>query len=194
MKRFLLSVMLVAAAVAVNVGATDLAVTAASVVPGARARYAPAAPAGVAITAGQLVYFDGASQSYKLADADASAATANCVGYAAANAAAGQPISVVLEDDDVTMGATMSTSAGVYILSATAGGISPSAALAPGMYPVVVLVAKSTTKGIFRITRGTVPATSYVLPLNGDVPRLAGVMRAGRAVIQPRRDELVLAA
>ena len=86
----------------------------------------------------------------------------------------------------------MSTAAGIYVLSATAGGYSPSASLAANMYPVVVLIAKSTTKGIFKITRGTVPATSFVMPYD-DVPRFASITRSSRHFISPRRDEIAVA-
>ena len=173
--------------------ATDLSITAASVVPGARAKYIGGNTlAGATITAGQLLYLDSTAQSFKLADADASATTANVVGYAANSASAGQYVGVVTEDDDVTIGATMSTAAGIYVLSATAGGYSPSASLAANMYPVVVLIAKSTTKGIFKITRGTVPATSFVMPYD-DVPRFASITRSSRHFISPRRDEIAVA-
>jgi hypothetical protein len=173
--------------------AADLSITAASVIPGARAKYVQGQTiAGATITAGQLVYLalDGL---YKLADANASAATANVVGYAANSASTGQFVGVVMEDDDFTVGATLSTAASIYVLSGTAGGIAPSADLASGMYPTVVLISKSTTKAIFKITRGTVPATAMFVPFDGgDSPRFAGLLRGSRHMIMLRRDEIEL--
>lgn len=140
--------------------ATDLAVTASSVVPGARAKpYGGNQLAGVAITAGQLVYLDAASNTFKLADSDASASTSQVLGYAANSAAVGQFLVVITEDDDYTPGATLSTSAPIYVVSATAGAIAPSADITTGYYAAVVMIAKSTTKAAFKIVRGTVPTT-----------------------------------
>jgi hypothetical protein len=136
--------------------ATDLTVTAGSVVPGARAKTA-VGTAAATITAGQLVYLTTAG-TYNLADADASAAAANVVGIAASGASAGQPFVIVLEDDDLTVGATLSMVTPVYVLSGTAGGIAPTADIGAGDYPIVVLIAKSTTKAVFKIIRGPAPA------------------------------------
>lgn len=145
--------------------AAPLSITASSVVPGVRAKPVGGNTiAGVAITAGQLLYLDSTTGTYKLADADASAAAANVVGYAANSAAAGQFVGVITEDDDMTVGATLSTTAPVYVLSATAGSIAPSADIGAGYYPVVVLIAKSTTKASFRVIRGPVPATAFTTP------------------------------
>lgn len=192
--KFLLRILSVLALTAVALPAVDLTITAASVVPGARANYVKGGTiAGATITAGQLLYLDSTSGTYKLADADASAATANVVGYAANSASAGQYVGVVTDDDDMTVGATLSTATPLYVLSATAGGYSPSASIAAGMYPCVVLTAKSTTKGIFKIVRGTVPATSYILPFSGSQPQFAAVVRSSRAVTAPRRSESDLA-
>lgn len=143
--------------------ATDLSVTATSVVPGTKAmQNLLRGTAGVTITAGQLLYYDATAGTYKLADANASAATALVVGMAAHGASAGQPIAIITEDDDLTVGATLSMSAPVYVVSANAGGIAPVGDVAAGWYPGVVLVAKSTTKAIFKANalRGTAVAVS----------------------------------
>ncbi len=158
------------------VSATDLSITAANVIPGARTRPQDGI-AGATITQGQLLYFDSASGTYKLADADASATTAAVVGYAANAASAGQTVSVITYDDDMTVGATLSMSAPVYVLSATAGGISPSASLTTGMYPNVVLIAKSTTKAIFKIIQGS--AACAMLHIDLPASRYAS-LRGGR--------------
>lgn len=137
----------------------DISITAASVVAGANAKKRTGV-AGATITAGQALYEDGASSNVlKLADANASAATAKCVGIALHGASSGQPITFVTEDDDFTPGGTLSLSAaadsGVYVLSGTAGGLAPMDDLAAAMYPVILGVAKSTTKMNLKIIQGT---------------------------------------
>lgn len=130
----------------------DLSITAANVLAGINARKRTGI-AGATITAGQTVYEDTADNSkLKLADNNASAATAKCAGIALHGAANGQPLTIVEEDDDFTVGGTLSI--GVYALSATAGGICPVADLASGNYPVVLFIAKSTTKAVLKPVRG----------------------------------------
>ena len=70
-------------------------------------------------------------------------------------------MSDLLEDDDLTLGATLSMTAPIYVPSATAGGIAPSADIATGWFPSAVIIAKSTTKCIFKPTviRGTAAAS-----------------------------------
>ena len=143
---------------------SDVSITAANVVAGANAKKRTGT-AGSTITAGQAVYEDSSdSFKFKLADANASAATAKCVGIALHGASSGQPLTIVEEDDDFTPGGTLSISAaaddGVYVLSGTAGGIAPVGDLASGWYPVVLGVAKSTTKMILKPIRGTAALTA----------------------------------
>lgn len=139
--------------------AADLSITAASVIPGANARFQDGT-AGASITAGQVVYADSSdSGKIKLADANASATTATVLGIAAHAAASGQPVRVIIWDDDLTIGATVSMTAPVYVLSATAGGIAPVADLTTGWYPVVLFVAKSTTKVILKPLLGPAAAS-----------------------------------
>lgn len=81
--------------------------------------------AGATIAAGQVVYFDAATVSYKLAHAVTSSATAAARGIALNSAIAGQPIEVmqkgVLTCSGLTAGRT-------YALSGTtAGAIAPDA-------------------------------------------------------------------
>lgn len=130
----------------------DVAITAASVVPGANAVYRDGI-AGATITAGQVCYVDATDGRVKLADANASATTANPVGIAVNGASSGQPVRLVVEDDDFTIGGTVAK--GVYVLSATAGGIAPVADVTTGWYPVVVGVAISTSKVVVKFVRGT---------------------------------------
>lgn len=155
--KFLLSSLLILVS-SLAARAADLSVTAANVVPGARAKTV-VGTAGATITAGQLLYFDSTAQTYKLADANASATTAAVVGIAASGASSGQPIVVITEDDDLTVGATLSMTAPVYCVSATAGGIAPVADVTTGWYPSVVFIAKSTSKAVFKIVRGIASAS-----------------------------------
>lgn len=98
--------------------------------------------AGVAITAGQLVYLEQASGSYKLADSNSGTAEARSPdGIALNGAAAGQPVRVLTEGP-ITIGATL-TAGVAYYASATAGGICPVADLTTGIYPTIVGIAKS---------------------------------------------------
>lgn len=161
MKSILATVLLISALCVGQLYSTDLSITAASVIAGPRA-VKQQGVAGVAITAGQALYYDSTAASYKLADADASATTALIVGIAAHGAGIGQPITVIIEDDDLTVGATLSMVAPVYVLSATAGGIAPSADITTGWRPCPLIVAKSTTKAIFKANalRGTAVAVA----------------------------------
>jgi len=130
----------------------DVTVTAADVVPGANAVYRDGI-AGATVTAGQVCYVDATDGRVKLADANASAATANAVGIAVNGASSGQPVRLVVEDDDFTVGGTVAK--GVYVLSATAGGIAPVGDVTTGWYPVVLGVAISTSTLIVKLVRGT---------------------------------------
>jgi hypothetical protein len=141
----LLSVLVLGVSLA---AAADVTITPASVLPGANAK-TTLGTAGATITAGQFLYFDSTAQTWNLADANASTTTAAVAGLAASGGAAGQQIIVVLYDDDLTVGGTLSTSAPIYVLSGTAGGIAPVADLTTGWYARPVLVAKSTTKAVF---------------------------------------------
>ncbi len=85
----------------------------------------PYGVAGATITAGQVLYLDSVTNTLKLADANASAATAAAVGIAAHGAYAAQRLSYVAVDSLFTPGGTM-TVGQRYFLSATAGAICPS--------------------------------------------------------------------
>lgn len=119
----------------------DLTVTAASVayISGGKAT----GTAGATITAGQSVYLDAATSTVKLADADASAATADCIGIALHGSLAGQPITYQT-DGTLTIGATMTLGA-PYFVSATAGGICPPADVVSPLRTTLIGVATTTT-------------------------------------------------
>ena len=129
----------------------DLTLTASSVVPGDSA-IIQSGVAGAAIAAGEVVYKD-TSDSNKLKLADANGATAIIrlvAGIAICSAAAGQRVSYVTEDDDLTLGSGLFAIGDVLILSATAGKIAPVADLATGMYNTVLGIATTTGKINFK--------------------------------------------
>lgn len=137
-------------------------VTAASVIASATATKVTGI-AGATLTQGQLVYQDtNDSNRWKLADADASSAAAaisngvSVIGYTLSAASAGQPVTVLTQDDDLTHGLATVTAGEVLILSATAGAVAPVSDLGSGMFPHVVMIAKSATKAIFRPVAGSV--------------------------------------
>ena len=118
----------------------DLTITAASVVPVAStAQIERRYLAGATITAGQAVYLDTADNLLKLADANASAATAVLLGVALHGASAGQPLAVIT-GGDYNPGATVAVGT-VYRLSGTAGGIAPNADGVTGWYTSLIGVA-----------------------------------------------------
>lgn len=131
----------------------DVSVTAANVLESSNAK-GDWAKLGATGTQGQVVYKDTADgNKLKLADNNASAATADAAGILTTAGAAGQWARYVWEDDDFTPGFTM-TMGEVYHLSGTAGGICPKADVTgAGVYPVILLVPKSTTKARLKIIK-----------------------------------------
>lgn len=125
----------------------DVSIISTSVVPGASAVFR-FGTAGAAITAGQLVYLDATTNTWKLTDANASDTVADVDGIAVVTVASGGPITVVTRDDDLTLGGTTAKGT-IYIASATAGGIAPAADLATNMFLSVVAIGKSATKVVF---------------------------------------------
>lgn len=129
----------------------DISITAANVLGSSTAVRLTQYKAGEAVTAGQIVYLNSSSQWVKL-DLNA-AATGNGVtdirGIAENSApASGQPLSVVTEDSDFTVGGTLTNGSALYG-STTAGGITHDVP-ASGSYPVYIGQAKSTTKAVIK--------------------------------------------
>lgn len=120
----------------------DITVTAANVAAGSGARYRTVT-AGATITAGQSVYRDPTTNTYKLADADASQTTARVVGVALDSASSGQPLTIQI-GGKYTAGGTVVVGT-VYVQSGTAGGICPAADLASGDYATVIGVGVTST-------------------------------------------------
>lgn len=122
----------------------DISVTATSVVPGSACSISRNANAGATITAGQVVYLEASSGTYKLADCNsATAAVRSPVGIALNGASSGQPLAVA-NAGPVTFNAAF-TAGVVYYLSGTAGAIRPVADNTTGDYPVSLGMATSTT-------------------------------------------------
>lgn len=119
----------------------DLVLTAANVLATGGSRKLDGV-AGAAITAGQVVYREAATGTYKLADCDSGTAEARSPkGIALNGAATGQPIKVHV-GGPITLGAVL-TAGVTYYLSPTAGGICPVADVASADYPVILGIAKS---------------------------------------------------
>ncbi len=125
----------------------DLTITAANVVKGSGASVGNGT-AGATIKAGEPIYKDSTdSNKLKLADADA-LATAAVDGIALHGADSGQPIQYCTKGL-LTMGATVAIGT-TYVLSDTAGGISPSGDHnVTGDYTTVIGV--GTTTGIIDV-------------------------------------------
>lgn len=126
----------------------DITVTAANVAPNT-GTVAPSVitrgTAGATVTAGQSIYLDSATNTLKLADADASTATASAVGIALHGSLTGQPLAYVT-GGFFTPGATL-TKGQVYCVSTTAGGIAPisDTVAATGAHPCILFYAISTS-------------------------------------------------
>lgn len=122
---------------------TDLSITAGNVVAGSGATTVNGT-AGAAITAGQAVYHDTTTDTWKLADSNSATVAARTPGGISLNgASSGQPM-VILTGGPVTIGATMTASL-AYYLSDTPGGICPVADVGAGEYTTVIGLAQSTT-------------------------------------------------
>lgn len=100
--------------------------------------------AGATVTAGQPVYVDAADgNSLKPADANASATTAAAVGIALHAALDGQPLEYITAGP-LALGAIL-TQGLWYVVSATAGGICPTADLASTHFSTLLGYAHSTS-------------------------------------------------
>lgn len=92
---------------------------------------------GATVTAGQAVYLDTSTDTWKLADANLSAAASKLGGIAVNGGASGQPAAVATAGTlDPGFTVTVGT---IYVLGGTAAGdINPAADLAQGWYVNVV--------------------------------------------------------
>lgn len=122
----------------------NVAITAANVAPGADAIFETGV-SGATITAGQCVYKDASdSNKFKLCDNDSGTAAARTpYGIAVGGASNNQRLSVQTQGD-ITIGGTV-VPGFIYVPSATAGAIAPSADLVATNYTSVLGVARSAT-------------------------------------------------
>lgn len=117
----------------------DVSITAASVVPGSDARTVQGI-SGATITAGQAVYLDTATNTWKLADANgATELIRKAIGIALTGSSTNQPI-VVQKSGSITAGGTL-TPGVPYYLSDTPGGICLYADVGTGEYVVQLGIA-----------------------------------------------------
>ena len=135
---------------------SDISITAASFIPGANAKILQGV-AGETVTQGQTLYLKASDNRFYKADANLSAEAAKVVGLACNSSSAGQLVDYVYEDDDLTVGATL-TMASVYVASTTAGGICPASDFANGSYMNVLFVPKSTAKAVMKIVAAGIVA------------------------------------
>lgn len=121
----------------------DISITAASVLAGTNSTRKHGT-SGATITAGQVVYLEDSSNTWKLADNNsATAAVRTAQGIALNGASSGQPITV-LTGGDITIGGTL-TAGVAYYLSDTPGGICPVADVGSGEYSCLLGMATSTS-------------------------------------------------
>jgi hypothetical protein len=121
----------------------DISITAANVVPGPDA-VTVIGTSGATITAGQVVYYDTTTSTWKLADANgATALIREGSGIALCAASSGQKI-VVQTGGSLTLGGPL-TAGSPYYVSATPGGVAPAADLTTGWEVTLLGLASSTT-------------------------------------------------
>jgi hypothetical protein len=126
----------------------DISITAASVVASSSALVVRNYNFGATVTAGQAVYLDTSTFTWKLIDRDAAVTgneLATSKGIALNSGASGQPAAVCVKETDFTPGGTLSNGLAVYA-SDTAGGITQADIPTTGDYPTVLGLAKSTSK------------------------------------------------
>jgi hypothetical protein len=120
----------------------DLTIVPANVIAGANAQRA-SGTAGVAITAGQLIYKDGTTGKYLQCDNNAADTNARKpAGIALNNAALNQPIDL-LTSGDITIGATVTPGTDYFLSTAATGTICPRADVVSGMNVCLIGLAKS---------------------------------------------------
>lgn len=140
--------------------ASDLSITAASVLASSTAK-TKVVKAGATVTAGQVVYLDAVTVTYKLARANA-VGTASPAGIALNGASSGQPLKIVIFDPDFTPGVSATEGVHLMLSSATAGAIAPAADLTTGAYPFVFGIVKN--GGHWRIDFERGLYTGHALP------------------------------
>lgn len=121
--------------------ATDIVITAGTVVPDTGYQYFDAT-AGATLTAGQVVYVDTSNTVQKAITT--SAITAAARGIALNGASSGQPVRV-MSAGTITIGGTVVIGK-IYIVSATAGGVAPVTDTATTQFVTIIGIGVSATK------------------------------------------------
>lgn len=134
--------------------AIDYTVTAANVLASANAQKLTGT-AGASITAGQSVYEDPTTSTWKLADCNGASPLYKVAGIALHAALTGQPITVCTSDPAFTPGFTVAAG-DVVILSSTAGGLAPVADAASGHFVSLVGIGIGTNQIKLSIVRSDV--------------------------------------
>lgn len=124
-----------------------ISITAASVIPSAQAVILSNYAFGATVTAGQVVYLNRSTNQWNLADSDGNLGTGinDLRGIALNGGAINQPAQVCIYDPDFTPGGTLSNGLAVYLFT-TAGALSFADIPTTAAYPVIMGLAKSTTK------------------------------------------------
>lgn len=131
---------------------SNLAITAGDVVPTNTASKLNG-KAGEAISAGEIVYLDTATNTYKLADGNDSTKLP-AIGIAGNTAGVGQQVQIVTKDENLTIG-THGLGLGIpMFLSATAGKVCPLADISTGNQTTCVMVTNTSTTVSFGIIGG----------------------------------------
>lgn len=134
----------------------DISLTAANFLPSSNASILHDCVAGATLTRGQSLYYDSATSTYKLFDADGASALQEFAGLACQDIASGQKFDVCTKDPDLKLGGTLASGDNVWG-SATAGGVTKTVGdLATGMRVWSLGVATSTTNMNFNPVRGGV--------------------------------------
>lgn len=125
---------------------TALAITASQVLAIADDTVVIWGTAGAAIAAGQVVYLDASTQTWKLFDGNDTAANTRTPRLAINSAASGQPVAVSA-GGNITIGAAAAPTAGVvYCADIVAGGIIPAADLGSGNRVTIIGVGKASNQ------------------------------------------------
>lgn len=110
------------------------------------------AVAGVAIAAGQGIFLDPATNTWKLADADVGAAAAPLQAVAGNTAGVGQLVDPIIEDGDFTHGLTGVVSGDhVWVFNTAGAWTKTQADLIATWFPYLGMQCKSATKAVLRI-------------------------------------------
>jgi hypothetical protein len=125
----------------------DLSITATQVQPDTTSGVNNGYYAGATIAAGDVVYVDTSTSTWKLADTnDGGQSTATILGIALCGAVSGQPVTVQVTGSP-TLGAGAAPVVGtIYVLSATPGKIAPAADLATGWRTSIIGVGTTGNK------------------------------------------------